>query len=104
MNQRVGIDVQANIQGVQQATNTTAAGVDNIGKAADKASARIKELEKNVLALIRRLDQLGKAGGRGFSIPGQVVPGAPSAPPIPVGPPVVVPPPNIPQAPRPCGR
>ena len=46
MNQRVGIDVQANIQGVQQATNTTAAGVDNIGKAADKASARIKELEK----------------------------------------------------------
>ena len=100
MNQRVGIDVQANIQGVQQATNTTAAGVDNIGKAADKASARIKELEKNVLALIRRLDQLGKAGGRGFSIPGQVVPGAPSAPPIPVGPPVVVPPPNLPQAPR----
>ncbi len=100
MNQRVGIDVQANVQGVQQATNTTAAGVDNIGKAADKASARIKELEKNVLALIRRLDQLGKAGGKGFSIPGQVVPGAPSVPPVPAGPPVPLPPPNIPQAPR----
>ena len=100
MNQRVGIDVQANIQGVQQATNTTAAGVDNIGKAADKASARIKELEKNVLALIRRMDQLGKAGGKGFSIPGQVVPGAPSVPPVPAGTPVPLPPPNLPQAPR----
>lgn len=100
MNQRVGIDVQANVQGVQQATNTTAAGVDNIGKAADRASARIKQLEKNVQALIQRLEQLGKAGGKGFSIPGQMPPGVPSAPPVPAGPPVVVPPPNIPQAPR----
>lgn len=64
MNQRVGIDVQANVQGVQQATTTTAAGVDNIGKAADRASAKIKQLEKNVQALIQRLEQLGKAGGR----------------------------------------
>ena len=100
MNQRVGIDVQANVQGVQQATTTTAAGVDSIGKAADRASARIKQLEKNVQALIQRLEQLGKAGGKGFNIPGQAVPGAPSAPPVPAGPPVPVPPPSIPQAPR----
>lgn len=100
MNQRVGIDVQANVQGVQQATNTTAAGVDNIGKAADRASARIKQLEKNVQALIQRLEQLGKAGGKGFNVPGQVVPGAPSVPPVPAGPPGPVPPPSIPQAPR----
>ncbi len=100
MNQRVGIDVQANVQGVQQAMNTTAAGVDSIGRAANRTSVRIKELEKNVLALIRRLDQLGKAGGKGFSMPGHVVPGAPSAPPVPAGPPVPVPPPSIPPAPR----
>ncbi len=100
MNQRVGIDVQANVQGVQQAMNTTAAGVDSIGRAANRTSVRIKELEKNVLALIRRLDQLGKAGGKGFNLPGQVIPGAPSVPPVPVGPPVPFSPPSMPPAPR----
>lgn len=78
MNQRVGIDVQANVQGVQQATNTTAAGVDNIGKAAGRASQRIKDLDKNVQALLKRLEQLGKAGGHGFSVLG--VPGVPGGP------------------------
>ena len=62
MNQRVGIDVQANVQGVQQAMNTTAAGVDSIGRAANRTSVRIKELEKNVLALIRQHDGDHAAG------------------------------------------
>ncbi len=99
MNQRVGIDVQANIQGVQQATNTTAAGVDNIGKSAAKTSAQIKALEKNVLALIQRLDQLGKAGGKGFSVPGRMMPGAPSGPGVAPAPLVPLPVPVVPHAP-----
>lgn len=78
MNQRVGIDVQANVQGVQQAMDTTAAGVDNIGKAAGRASQRIKDLEKNVQALLKRLEQLGQTGGRGFGVPG--IPGIPGGP------------------------
>lgn len=99
MNQRVGIDVQANIQGVQQATNTTAAGVDNIGKSAGRASVRIKDLEKNVLALIQRLDQLGKAGGKGFGVPGRMMPGAPSGPGVAPAPLVPLPVPVVPHAP-----
>lgn len=99
MNQRVGIDVQANIQGVQQATNTTAAGVDNIGKSAGRASVRIKDLEKNVIALIQRLDQLGKAGGKGFSVPGRMMPGAPSGPGVAPAPLVPLPVPVVPHAP-----
>lgn len=98
MNQRVGIDVQANVQGVQQATNTTAAGVENIGKAAGRASQRVKELERNVLALIERMDKLGKAGGRGFGIPGGSSPGGP-VPSVSAGPPML-PPTILPPLPR----
>ena len=96
MNQRVGIDVQANVQGVQQATNTTAAGVDNIGKSAAKASAQIKALEKNVQALIQRLDQLGKAGGKGFGVPGGMAPGASAGPSVAPAPLVPIPAPHAP--------
>ncbi len=98
MNQRVGIDVQADVQGVRQVTNTTAAGVDNIGKAAGRASQRIKEMERNVLALIERMDKLGKAGGRGFGIPGGSSPGGP-APSVSAGPPML-PPTILPPLPR----
>ena len=106
MNQRVGIDIEADIQGVKQATDSTAAGVDHIGKAADNASKRIKELEKNVLELIKRLDQLGKAGAKGFGVPGPAsspgavapgVPGVPSGPAVQVRPAVSsvrIPPPH----------
>lgn len=96
MNQRVGIDVQANVQGVQQATNTTAAGVDNIGKSAAKASAQIKALEKNVQALIQRLDQLGKAGGKGFGVPGGMAPGATAGQSVAPAPLVPIPAPLVP--------
>lgn len=96
MNQRVGIDVQANIQGVQQATNTTAAGVDNIGKSAAKTSAQIKALEKNVQALIQRLEQLGKVGGKGFGVPGGMAPGAAAGPSVAPAPLVPIPAPLVP--------
>ena len=102
MNQRVGIDVQANILGVQQATQTTAQGVDKIGQSADRATAKIKKLEESVRILIQRLDQLNKSAGRGFNIPGGAPPGSP-APSTPAGPsfpslpvPAVPPPAHIP--------
>jgi hypothetical protein len=79
VNQRVGIDVQANIQGVQQATQTTAQGVDKIGRSADQATAKIKRLEESVRIMIQRLDQLNKTAGRGFSIPGGAPPGSPAS-------------------------